>query len=63
MRKWLFMLAILALIYALSRINRRKQDRSSFLKGLNETLSIFVWVLLIAYALAFLYWLYTQIFR
>ncbi len=63
MRKWLLLLAILGLVYILSQINRRKKDRSPFLKRLNETLSLLAWALVIAYGLFFLYWLYTQIFR
>jgi len=63
MRKWLFFLAILALVYIISRINRRKQEHSPFLKRLNETFSIIAWVLLAVYVLFFLYWLYTMVFR
>lgn len=62
MRKWLLFLVILAIIYALSRINQKKKVRSPFLKRVNETLSTIVWVLLIAYAVSFLYWLYTELF-
>jgi hypothetical protein len=54
---------ILALVYIISRINRRKLTRSPFLKRLNETFSIIVWVLLAAYSVSFLYWLYTIIFK
>lgn len=63
MRKWLLFLVILAVIYALSKINQNKKTRSPFLKRVNETLSIIVWVLLIAYAVSFLHWLYTEVFR
>jgi hypothetical protein len=63
MRKWLFFLAVLAVVYAISQIGRRKKDRSPFLKRLSETVSIVVWVLLAAYAISFLYWLYKEIFR
>jgi magnesium-transporting ATPase (P-type) len=63
MRKWLYFLLILALIYAISQINRRKRVKSPFLKRLNETITILVWVLLTAYVLTFLYWLYTTIFK
>lgn len=63
MRKWFFFLGILALVYIISRINRRKKERSPFFKRLNETFSIIAWVLLIVYVLFFLYWIYTRIFR
>ena len=63
MRKWLLMLAILGMVYLVSKIGRKKEDRSPFLKRLNETLSLLAWALVAAYTLFFLYWLYTQIFR
>jgi len=63
MRKWLFLLGILAIVYFLSQINRRKKDRSSFFKRLDETLTLLVWTLLAAYTVVFLYWVYTQIFK
>jgi len=62
MRKWLFFLVIIAAVYMLSQVGRRKESRSSFLKRLNETFSIIAWVLLAVYTLAFLYWLFTEIF-
>jgi len=63
MRKWLLLLALLGLVYLVSHINRRKKDRSPFLKRLNETLSLLAWALVATYTLFFLYWLYTQIFK
>lgn len=63
MRKWLFFLVILALVYGISQISRKKRVRSPFLKRVNETITILVWVLLVVYTLTFLYWLYTVIFK
>jgi len=63
MRKWLFFLAILGLVYLISKIGGGKKDRSPFLKRLNESLSLLAWALVAAYTLFFLYWLYTQIFK
>ena len=63
MRKWFYFLIILIVVYILSKMNWKKKESSPFLKRLNETLSILVWVLLAAYSISFLYWLYTQIFR
>lgn len=63
MRRWMFLLLVGGVLYAISRLGRTKSARPPFLKRLNETVSIVVWVLLGAYAVAFLYWLYTQIFR
>lgn len=63
MRKWLFFMAVLAALYAFSQISKGKRDRSPFLKRLNESVAIVVWVLLAAYAVSFLYWLYKEIFK
>ena len=63
MRKWFLFLAILGLVYILSKASQRGENRSSFRQRFNETLSILVWVLIIAYVLSFLYWLYSQIFK
>ncbi len=63
MRKWLVFLAVLAAVYAFSQFSKRKQDRSPFFKRLSESVSIVVWVLLAAYAVSFLYWLYKEIFK
>jgi magnesium-transporting ATPase (P-type) len=63
MRKWFLFLVILGLIYILSKASRKKETRSPFHKRFNETVSIVVWVMLIAYVVSFLYWLYTQIFK
>lgn len=63
MRRSLLFLVVLAAVYALSKINRKKQPRSPFLKRLNETISIIVWTVLIAYSVFFLYWLYTEFIK
>jgi hypothetical protein len=56
-------LVILALVYIILKINRRMKPRSPFLKQLNETFSIIVWILLAVYVFSFLKWLYTIIFK
>jgi hypothetical protein len=63
MRKWFLFLAILGLVYILSKASHRGENRSSFRQRFNETLSILVWVLIIVYVLSFLYWLYSQVFK
>jgi len=63
MRKWFLFLAILGLVYIISKASQRGDQRSPFRQRFNETLSITVWVLVVAYVLTFLYWLYTQIFK
>jgi len=63
MRKWFYVLAILVVVYFISKLGQNKKDSSSFLKRFGETLSIVVWVLLAAYAVSFLYWLFKEIFK
>ncbi len=63
MRKWFFLLVIIGLVYILSKASKGRGNRSPFFQRFNETLSIVVWVLVIAYVLSFLYWLYTQVFK
>ena len=62
MRKWLFLLLLLAVLYALSKFTGKKQQaRYPFLKRIDKTITLLVWVLLAVYVLSFLYWLYTQV--
>jgi hypothetical protein len=64
MRKWLFVLLVLAVLYALSKFTGKKnQARCPFLKRVDRTINLLVWLLLTAYLASFLYWLYTQIIR
>jgi hypothetical protein len=63
MRKWFLFLVILGLIYVFSKASQRGKHRSPFRQRFNETLSITVWVMVVAYVLSFLYWLYSQIFK
>lgn len=63
MRRWLFFLFIITLVYAISRIGQNSKERSPFFKRVSETISIIVWVLITVYTLGFLYWLYQEIFR
>lgn len=63
MRKWLFFLLAIAVVYLISKINTRgAREKSPFLKRLNWMISALVWVLTVVFTLSFLYWLYTQIF-
>lgn len=64
MRKWLYLLLALAVLYAFSAFNKKKhRARYPFLKRVDRAITILVWVLLAAYGLAFLYWLYTEVIR
>ncbi|MBN1222712.1 MAG: hypothetical protein JXB23_05655 [Candidatus Aminicenantes bacterium] len=63
MRRWFIYLIIAAGIYLLYRMGGRKEARSPLGKRLKETISVLVWALLTVYVLAFLYWVYTRIFK
>jgi hypothetical protein len=64
MRKWLFVLLVLAILYALSTLTaKRHKSRYPILKRVDRAISVVVWVLLTAYSIAFVYWLITQVVR
>jgi len=63
MRKWAIFFVILVIVYLVSHASKKKGVRSPFRKRFNETISIVVWVLLVAYVVSFLYWLYNQFFQ
>jgi hypothetical protein len=64
MRKWLYLLLFIAVLYIVSRLGTKKKGgKYPILKQISETISIFVWVLLVFYVLAFFYWLYTVMFK
>jgi len=64
MRKWLFVLLVLAILYALSILTGKKRRAAHpILKRIDRAISIAVWILLTAYAIAFGYWLFTQVIR
>jgi uncharacterized BrkB/YihY/UPF0761 family membrane protein len=63
MRKWLYLLLFIAILYVVSKLGTKKQGKKyPILKQISETITIAVWVLLVVYAVAFFYWLYTVIF-
>jgi Mn2+/Fe2+ NRAMP family transporter len=64
MRKWLFMLLVLAVLYALSTLTGKKhKTRYPILRRIDRAISVVVWILLAAYGIAFFYWLYTRVIR
>ncbi|MEW5901006.1 MAG: hypothetical protein AB1715_06040 [Acidobacteriota bacterium] len=64
LRRWLFVGLFLAVLYAVSILNTKKRRaRYPILKRLDKTITILVWVLLVAYGLSFLYWFYTHVIR
>jgi len=63
MRRWLFFLFIIVVVYGISRVGKSTKGRSSFFKSISETIGIIVWVLIIVYTVGFLYWLYTELFK
>ena len=63
MRRYLILVGAIVLVWLFSVVNsRRARQCSPWLKRIDETITILVWVLALAYGLAFLYWLYTLIF-
>jgi len=62
MRKWLLFFVIIVVVVLLSKLNQKKEVRTPFGKRFGETLSVITWVLIIAYVISFIYWLYNQIF-
>jgi hypothetical protein len=64
MRKWLTLMLVLGVLYALSKISGKQLlKRHPFLKRIDRGITIIVWVLLAAYLFSFLYWLYIEIIR
>ena len=64
MRKWLSLGLVLAVLYAVSKLNtRRWRARYPYIKRLDRMITILAWTLLAAYVLSFLYWIYTQTLR
>lgn len=61
MRKWLVLLLVIALIYALPKLNtRRTRGKFPLMKRINDTINILAAVLLVVYLAAFVYWLITR---
>jgi hypothetical protein len=59
MRKWLFVLLVLAVLYALSTLTGKKHKaRYPILRRIDRAITVVVWVLLAAYGIAFFYWLF-----
>lgn len=64
MRKWLFVLLVLAILYALTTLTGRKyRAKYPILRRVDRAITFAVWFLLAAYGIAFFYWLFTQVIR
>jgi hypothetical protein len=66
MRKWLYLLLAISVLYAVSRFRAvapraRRPERPPIVKRINTAINVLVWVLLAAYLTAFGYWLFTQL--
>jgi hypothetical protein len=62
MRKWLSLGLVLAVLYAVSKLNtRRWRARYPFIKRVDRTITILAWTLLAAYLVSFLYWIYIRL--
>lgn len=61
MRKWLYLLLVIAILYAISTVgNKKRIARDPFLERIDKIITIVVWTLVIVYGAAILYWLYTN---
>jgi hypothetical protein len=59
MRKWLVLLLAISLLYALPKLNTGRRRRNfPLMKRINDTINVLVWVLLVVYFGAFIYWLF-----
>jgi hypothetical protein len=64
MRKWLVALLVIAILFALPKLNSRRSRRNfPLMKRINDTINVLAAVLLVVYLAAFLYWLWTEIIR
>lgn len=62
MRKWLLLLVLILVFFVLSKLSsNRSKPRNPVLKQINYVVSVVAWVFLIAYGLAFFYWLFTTL--
>ncbi len=62
MRKWLYVLLMIAILYAISTLgNKKRIARDPLLKRIDKIITIVVWTLVIVYGAALLYWLYTEL--
>jgi hypothetical protein len=62
MRKWLYLLLVIAILYAISTLNNKKRrTQDPLLKRIDKIVTIVAWTLLAVYGAAFLYWLYNKL--
>ncbi len=61
MRKWLFLLLALAILYALPKLNTRRTRRAfPLMKSIDQAINVVVVVLLAVYLYSFVRWLLTR---
>jgi hypothetical protein len=61
MRKWLVLLLVLAVLYALTKINTRRTRRAfPLMERIDMAVNVAVVLLLVIYLYAFLHWLLTR---
>ena len=64
MRKWLVLLLVLAILYALPKINTRRSRRKfPLMKRIDDTVNVLAAVLLLVYLVAFGRWLWTEFLK
>lgn len=62
MKKWLFLCCGLILIYFLGNWGKARRSSHPLLVRINQSISLVVWILLLAYTFSFIYWLVTEVF-
>lgn len=64
MRRWLFLLAVLTVVFVLAKLNSPVgRKRWPLLKRIDRLLNIAMWVILAAWAFWLIRWLLTDILR
>lgn len=63
MKKWYFVIITILVFYILASIKKRqKSQKGGIIKRIDSFINLLFWFLLIAYGLAFVYWLYQTLF-
>ena len=62
MKKWYFVIITIVVFFVLASIKKgQKSKKDNIFKRIDSFVSLLFWVLLTAYGIAFIYWLYQVI--
>lgn len=63
MKKWYFLIVTIIVFYILASIKKKqKAKKDGIVKRIDTFINLVFWILLIAYSLTFIYWLYKALF-